>query len=306
MATEQQGERSEKRPGAGGQDGETSSDKVLDESLNETFPASDPIATSAAEDESPAGSTYSVTRDGGSGRGGALADRGPIPFPTSDDRHWGRDDGAARQAGSSGWSLRDASSRVGQVMSRLSPTITNMIRMDHTHVMAIWHQFEVDASPGAKRAIANTISLALEVHAQLEEEIFYPALRELDVDMKVLDKSEPEHDEMRQLIGKLQDLDAGDAAFDDTLAALMREVMHHVADEETVLLPAAERALGVQRLSELGARMTRRRMQLVGPRTGELVRNHARVFPASTVLMTVAAATAGLMLVRSLRHRRTT
>ena len=189
-------------------------------------------------------------------------------------------------------------------MSRLSPTITNMIRMDHTHVMATWHQFAVDASPGAKRAIANTIALGLEVHAQLEEEIFYPALRELDVDMKVLDKSEPEHDDMRRLIDELRDLDPRDAAFDDTLAELMRDVMHHVADEEAVLLPAAERELGPQRLSELGAQMTRRRMQLVGPRAGELVRNHARVFPASTVLMTVAAATAGLMLVRSLRHRR--
>jgi len=289
--------------GARGQDQELSGEAVLDESLKETFPASDPIASSAAEDETDSGSVVSRP---GNGASALPADRGPIPFPTSGDGDWGshRDQGTSSRWNLREWSLRDAPSRVGQAMSRLSPTITNMIRMDHTHVVALWHQFEVDASPGAKRAIANTISLALEVHAQLEEEIFYPALRELDVDLKVLDKSEPEHDEMRHLIGELEELDPRDAAFDETLAALMREVMHHVADEESVLLPAAERALGPQRLSELGARMTRRRLQLVGPHTGELVRNHARVFPASTVLLTVAAATAGLMLVRSLRHRR--
>jgi iron-sulfur cluster repair protein YtfE (RIC family) len=303
MSTEQGGQTG-KGIGEARQDGQRSGEKVLDESLGETFPASDPIASSAAEDNSSTGSTFARTVDTET-RGGAIpGDRGPIPFPTSGDGHWSSGRTDAGHGESSRWSLRDASSRMGQAVSRLSPTITNMIRMDHTHVMATWHQYAVDASPGAKRAIANTISLALEVHAQLEEEIFYPALREYDVDMKVLDKSEPEHDEMRRLIGELQDLDPREAAFDDTLAELMRDVMHHVADEETVLLPAAERELGPQRLSELGAQMTRRRFQLIGPRTGELVRNHARVFPTSTVLMTVAAATAGLMLVRSLRHRR--
>ncbi len=302
MKTEQ-GERSGRSIGEGRKDGERSGEEVLDESLDETFPASDPIASSAAEDDPSAGSSFARTRDVRTEGGGAV-DRGPIPFPTSGSGRWGSGDDSARHDESSWWNLRDASSRMGQAVARLSPTITNMIRMDHTHVMATWHQFSVDASPGAKRAIANTIGLALEVHAQLEEEIFYPALRGLDVDMKVLDRSGPEHDDMRRMIGELEDLDPRDPAFDDTLAELMRDVMHHVADEETVLLPAAERELGPQRLSELGAQMTRRRMQLVGPRTGELVRNHARVFPASTVLMTVAAATAGVMLVRSLRHRR--
>src|SRR5690606_12560758 len=172
MKTEQ-GERSGTRVGAGRQEGARSGEAVLDESLHETFPASDPIASSAAEDDASAGSSFSRTRDPALADGGHGVDRGPIPFPTSDDEHWGGDDGHAGRFGRSRWGLREASSRVGEAVSRLSPTITNMIRMDHTHVVAIWHQYEVDASPGAKRAIANTIGLALEVHAQLEEEVFY-------------------------------------------------------------------------------------------------------------------------------------
>ncbi len=61
--------------------------------------------------------------------------------------------------------------------SKLAPTATNMIRMEHTHVMSTFHQYETDASPRAREGLVNTICLALEIHAQLEEEIFYPALR---------------------------------------------------------------------------------------------------------------------------------
>ncbi|RYF36580.1 MAG: hemerythrin domain-containing protein, partial [Comamonadaceae bacterium] len=85
---------------------------------------------------------------------------------------------------------------MASMMSKLSPTITNMIRMDHTHVMAAFHQFQPDSPARVKKGLADNICLALEVHAQLEEEIFYPALREVSPDA-VLDKAKPEHDEMR-------------------------------------------------------------------------------------------------------------
>ena len=52
----------------------------------------------------------------------------------------------------------------------------------------------------------------------------------------------------------------GDAAYDETVMELMRDVLHHVADEETMLLPDAERRLGDQ-LNELGAQMTKRRLK---------------------------------------------
>ena len=65
------------------------------------------------------------------------------------------------------------------------PTVTNMIRADHTHVLATFHQYEIDTSPGTKRALVNTICAGLEIHAQLEEEIFYPAMREVAGDAGV-------------------------------------------------------------------------------------------------------------------------
>ncbi|WKB52247.1 hemerythrin domain-containing protein [Eleftheria terrae] len=190
------------------------------------------------------------------------------------------------------------------MLNKLSPSITKMIRMDHTHVLATFHKFTPETSADKKQAIANTVCLALEIHAQLEEEIFYPALQAVAVDREVLDKSKPEHDEMRRLIARLRSLQPGDADFDTTLQQLMRDVMHHVADEETVLLPAAERLLA-DRLGELGARMTRRRLELAAPHAGEIAVNTARTMPATTMVMAAGGLIAGgLLLKKALELRR--
>ena len=187
---------------------------------------------------------------------------------------------------------------MNSVMSKLSPSAANMIRMDHTHVLASFHQYSPDARVQTRKALANAICMALEIHAQLEEEIFYPALRGVVSDTAVLDKSVPEHAEMKRLIGKLRGMEPEDTEFDATLMELMRDVMHHVADEETVLLPEAERALGPERLGELGAQMTKRRFQLMGPRAGEMAMNTVRSLPTSTVLMAAGVVIAGTYFAR--------
>jgi hemerythrin-like domain-containing protein len=162
-------------------------------------------------------------------------------------------------------------------MTRLSPGATTMIRMDHTHVLATFHRYRIDGSAQKKRAIADLISPALEIHARLEEEIFYPAMRRYDPDL--VEKSVPEHNEMRRLIARLSGLSPDDSTFDTTVMELMRNVMRHVADEETILLPDAERVLGAERLSELGVQMTWRRFELAGPRAGEIAVTTVRTFP---------------------------
>ena len=131
---------------------------------------------------------------------------------------------------------------MNEMMSRMSPSATTMIRMDHTHALATFHQVSHRQPPDRKQAIAETLCLALEIHARLEEEIFYPAMRSLAPDL--VDKSIPEHNEMRRLIAQLRQTRPQDQAFDTTLMELMRDVMRHVADEETMLLPDAERVLG--------------------------------------------------------------
>lgn len=184
-------------------------------------------------------------------------------------------------------------------LKKLSPTITDMIRFDHSHVLVTFHQYTADAKPRVKKALAETICDALEIHATLEEEFFYPAMRGIGNDEPVLLKSVPEHNEMRRLISELRATSATEIRHDQLLQQLMRDVIHHVADEETVLLPHAERLLGKERLSELGAEMTRRRLELVGPKAGKIAMETAIGFSGSTtalVLGVVGTAAAALLL----------
>jgi hemerythrin superfamily protein len=177
-------------------------------------------------------------------------------------------------------------------LKKLSPSITDMIRFDHSHAMVTFHQYTKDKRPSVKKALAETLCDAIEIHATLEEEIFYPVMRSHAADQKVMEKSEPEHVEMRSIIDELRRTDARDARHDDLVFKLMREVVHHVADEETVLLPEAEQTLSRDRLSELGAQMTKRRLELVGPKAGKLATNHAVGFSGSTTALVVGLASA--------------
>lgn len=188
------------------------------------------------------------------------------------------------------------------ILSRLSPSITDMIRLDHTHVMSTFHQYDADASPRVKKGLVDTVCVALEIHAQLEEEVFYPALRAI-ADSEAVQKSVPEHDRMRQLIMQLRHLEPTGAAYDETFFQLMNVVMHHVADEETLLLPTAERALA-DRLGELGAEMTKRRMQLAVPRSGEFAGGMVRSMSTGTLLVAAGTLLAGGYLMTRPASRR--
>ena len=189
------------------------------------------------------------------------------------------------------------------LVSHLMPTVTNMIRLDHTHVLSTFHQYRASASSRVKSGLVSTICTALEIHAQLEEEIFYPAMREAG-QADLLGDSTAEHQEMRRLIDMLRRMEPEAIDYDSTLMALMRTVMHHVADEETTVLPEAERVLA-DRLGELGAAMTKRRLQLVAPRSGEIAMNMGRAVSGNAAALSIAAiAAAGLLIARVSRSAR--
>ncbi len=184
---------------------------------------------------------------------------------------------------------------MNKLASKLSPSITSMIKLDHTHVMTTFHQYRAENSNMSKQGLVNTACVALEIHAQLEEEIFYPAMRAVMPSDPTLAESVPEHDEMRRLINRLRGMTPHDAQYDATFMELMRDVLHHVADEETIVLPMAEKLLGPH-LGELGAEMTKRRLQLVAPRAGEIAGNMARGLPTTSMLMAAGAVLAGTYL----------
>ncbi len=185
---------------------------------------------------------------------------------------------------------------MNRLIERLAPHATQLVRRDHTLVLETFHRYRASASPTVRQALAQSICLALEVHTRIEEELLYPAVREAS-DSDFLRRAVPEHEEMRRLIAQLRRMPPSDPDYDTTFLSLMRDVMHHMADEETDFLPQAERVLR-GRLGELGAQMMRRRLALMAPRSADLAFNRVRAAPGRSLLLVAGLALGAAMMGR--------
>ena len=123
-----------------------------------------------------------------------------------------------------------------------------MLRADHQKVRNLFQDYENAQDQKAKRKIAQQVFVELEIHAQLEENVFYPAFKqEADQEGKQLvAESLQEHQRVKDLIEEMRELDADDETFDAKFHELMENVEHHVEEEESEMLPEAELALAEQ------------------------------------------------------------
>lgn len=123
---------------------------------------------------------------------------------------------------------------------------------DHREAKGWFKDYEKLEEDAAKQELADRICVALTVHAQIEEEIFYHAAREAIDDDDLLDEAEVEHTSAKQLIAEIQAMKAGDPLFDAKVTVLGEYVNHHVEEEETEMFPESRdsdldlKALGVQ------------------------------------------------------------
>lgn len=182
---------------------------------------------------------------------------------------------------------------------RVAPGATDLVRRDHQALLTLFHRWSPRASARRRRALALSAALALEVHAQVEEEILYPALREVGPSEFLLGAVD-DHSRMRALVARLRQQSAGGATVGDeadVFMELMREVMHHMAEEETRFLPEVERVLQ-GRLGELGAQMLQRRMALMAPRLPALAWHRLRASRTRSWWWVAALAVGGLMAAR--------
>jgi iron-sulfur cluster repair protein YtfE (RIC family) len=112
-----------------------------------------------------------------------------------------------------------------------------------------------------RQPIAARICAELTVHAQIEEEIFYPALREA-IDMpQLLDEAEVEHAQAKELIAQIQAMKRANPALDDLVSELARAIEQHVKEERDHLFPKARAAAGLD-LEALAARLQERQQEL--------------------------------------------
>ena len=137
-----------------------------------------------------------------------------------------------------------------------------LLKEDHRTVEELFEKFEKASGDGRKQKLAEEICLELSVHAQIEEEIFYPAC-EGKVDEDLLKESYVEHDGAKVLIAEIMNGGADDEYYDAKVKVLSEEIEHHVEEEEKRLegLFAQARKAGLD-MDALGEELAARKAAL--------------------------------------------
>ncbi len=139
-----------------------------------------------------------------------------------------------------------------------------LLRDDHEVVSALFERYEKLMKRGTdaqKAEVARSICTELSIHATIEEEIFYPALRSQDPEAEaLLDEADVEHAGVKALISQLETASPSDELFDAKVKVLGEYVKHHVKEEQNEIFPAA-RASNLD-LKLLGAELAARKSAL--------------------------------------------
>jgi hemerythrin superfamily protein len=133
-----------------------------------------------------------------------------------------------------------------------------LIRQDHQRVRGLFQRFEQAVTSAQRKEVAEQTVLALEVHAKLEENIFYPAVRDVGGMDLTMNEAEEEHHAAKLLALEVARMDPTNPYFEAKYHVLKEMVLHHMNEEESDILPRAEQ-LGEGRLAQIGAEMERRR-----------------------------------------------
>jgi hemerythrin-like domain-containing protein len=139
-----------------------------------------------------------------------------------------------------------------------------LLKADHQRVRDLFAQYEATENVETKRTLAEQAFVELEMHAQLEENVFYPAVNEeTEEGPELVKESLSEHETVKNLIQELRGMKHKTDAFDAKFQELMDNVEHHVAEEEAQMFPLAEEELS-EDLDEMMAEMQEMKADLQG------------------------------------------
>lgn len=134
---------------------------------------------------------------------------------------------------------------------------------DHKKVLKLFKEFEKlkeEEEEERKQQLVTLICAELTIHAQIEEEIFYPAARDAINEQDILDEAEVEHAGAKTLIAQLSSMEPGDDLYDAKVTVLGEYIEHHVKEEHDELFPKVRKAK--VDIEALGVEMMERKMAL--------------------------------------------
>jgi hemerythrin superfamily protein len=138
-----------------------------------------------------------------------------------------------------------------------------LLKNDHKTVERLFKRFEKATKSGGddRRQIVDEIIKELSVHAAIEEQVFYPAVRNEveEAEDDVLEALE-EHHVVKWTLSELEKMDESDERFTAKVTVLMESVRHHVGEEEDEMFPEVRDSVGRKRLAEIGAAMEKAKL----------------------------------------------
>jgi len=145
---------------------------------------------------------------------------------------------------------------------RRDPLAITLLKKDHREVEGWFDEYEQLEADAEKLALFKKIALALKVHTQIEEEIFYPDERgEVEDDM--LDEAYVEHDGAKKLIAEIEAMKPGEEYYDAKVKVLGEYIKHHVKEEEQPGGIFAQAKRGDEDLDAMGERLKARKQELM-------------------------------------------
>jgi hemerythrin-like domain-containing protein len=137
---------------------------------------------------------------------------------------------------------------------------TDFLKRQHKDVMRLFKEVEKTDEARTRKRLMQEIATQLEVHTKIEEEIFYPAVKDIGTDKAeemVLEAVE-EHHVVDLVLAELPNVDPAADTFEAKMTVLRELIEHHVEEEQDEVFPMAEKKLGKERIAELGSRLAER------------------------------------------------
>jgi hemerythrin-like domain-containing protein len=147
-----------------------------------------------------------------------------------------------------------------------------LLKKDHSYIQSLFNKFDRVSrdSYDKKFKLYDEIRSELELHTHVEEEFFYPVIKEIDPKGKALIiDAMREHKDVNVLIGQIDRLESSDPNFEDRVQGLIEHVEHHIAEEEREMFQFAQESCSREQLEDIGRaiqNVTKRRRHSRGRR----------------------------------------
>lgn len=145
-----------------------------------------------------------------------------------------------------------------------SQEATALLIADHKLVSGLFADYEKASTKAMKKKLVAQICMELSVHAQLEEEIFYPAVKKALNDHELVPEATVEHASLKALIAQVENIEPDGEMYDAKIKVLSEYVKHHVKEEQEEMFPKA-RATHLN-MVELGEKIIARKQELIAQR----------------------------------------